>query len=206
MPNNQRPRKKRDTSRKREAILDGAVKVFIEKGYDVSSMDEIADTAGVSKRTVYNHFESKEALFRSVVEDFVSQRDHMKPIKYTQDRPLDEQLKAFATAELYLIDDPVRRGLSKVLTSFFLMDVTMAKEIIGQKSPHKNFIQWLCAAQNDHTLDYPSPELAAQVFYGLVEGCLTYPALLSNGDSLKYAEPILDEIVSVFLSRYRIHP
>ena len=204
MPEKQKIRKKRDTSRKREAILDGAVKVFIEKGYDVSSMDEIADTAGVSKRTVYNHFESKEALFRTVVEDFVRQRDEMKPIEYTRDLPIDQQLKAFAQAELYLIDDPVRRGLSKVLTSFFLIDVTMANEIMGQNNPYAAFIQWLNAAKQDHKLDFSSPELTARIFYGMVEGCLTYPALLSNGESLRTAGPMLDELVSVFLGRYEL--
>ena len=54
-------RKKRDTSKKRLAILDGAIRVFIENGYETSSMDRIAEAAGVSKRTVYNHFPSKEA-------------------------------------------------------------------------------------------------------------------------------------------------
>jgi len=38
--------------------------------------------------------------------------------------PLEEQLREFADAELYLIDDPTRRGLSKLLTATFLMDIT----------------------------------------------------------------------------------
>ena len=59
-------RKKRDTSKKRLAVLDGAVRVFIESGYEASSMDRIAEEAGVSKRTVYNHFASKETSYNFV--------------------------------------------------------------------------------------------------------------------------------------------
>lgn len=195
-------RKKKDTSAKHQTILKGAISVFIEQGYDVSSMDKIAETAGVSKRTIYNHFESKENLFKEIVDDFLKQRDEIKPIKYSRDLPLDEQLRKFADAELYLIDDPVRRGLSKLLTSVFLMNIDFGKKTRGQYQPHKALILWLNSAQEDHKLNVQSPELAAQVFYGMVEGCLTWPALFSDGESLASRDALLDEVVSTFLSHY----
>lgn len=198
-------RKKRDTHEKRQVILEGAVKVFIESGYDVSSMDRIAEVAGVSKRTVYNHFQSKESLFQAVVDDFLSQRDLQKPIEYSKTRSLDEQLREFAEAELYLIDDPIRRGLSKFLTSIFVMDIEFGKKVRRQaKPPHESFIQWLTAAKEDGKLKFESAGLAAQIFYGLVEGCLTYNALFSDGASLKFKEPVLTELISTFLNRYRV--
>ncbi|MET8546449.1 TetR/AcrR family transcriptional regulator, partial [Kitasatospora sp. NPDC004799] len=51
---------------KREAITRAATVVFGREGYVRASMDAIAAEAGVSKRTVYNHFADKEALFQSV--------------------------------------------------------------------------------------------------------------------------------------------
>lgn len=51
---------------KRRAIVHAALAEFLAEGFDVS-MDRIAATAGVSKVTVYNHFDSKENLFRAVV-------------------------------------------------------------------------------------------------------------------------------------------
>lgn len=203
MADQTKTRKKRDTHEKRQVILDGAVKVFIESGYDVSSMDKIAEVAGVSKRTVYNHFQSKESLFQAVVDDFLKQRDQQKPINYSSTHPLEEQLREFAEAELYLIDDPIRRGLSKFLTSVFVMDIEFGKKIRGQvKPPHEGFINWLNAAKEDGKIDFQSAQLAAQIFYGLVEGCLTYAALFTDGASLKFKEPVLNELISTFLSRY----
>lgn len=52
---------------KRREILRAAVDLFTEKGYDGTSVDDIARAAGVSKQTVYSHFGSKEALFARAV-------------------------------------------------------------------------------------------------------------------------------------------
>jgi Transcriptional regulator len=202
MPESKNGRKKRDTSRKRQIILEGAIRVFIKKGFDASSMDEVAEVAGVSKRTVYNHFQSKESLFQAIVADFLNQRDEIKPIKYSKDLSLSEQLRGFAEAELYLINDPIRRGLSKLLTSVFLMNTDYGKEIRSQYVPHEAFIMWLNSAKKDEKLSFQSPELVARIFYGMVEGCLTWSALFTDGESLKYTTSLLNEIITTFLSRY----
>jgi AcrR family transcriptional regulator len=48
-------------------ILDAAQRVFLKKGYQSASLDEIAETAPASKPTIYAHFLGKEALFEAVV-------------------------------------------------------------------------------------------------------------------------------------------
>ncbi|MFF5721585.1 TetR/AcrR family transcriptional regulator [Streptomyces buecherae] len=53
---------------KREAILQAAVAIFLREGYDRASVDAIAEEAGVSKQTIYNHFGGKERLFLAAVE------------------------------------------------------------------------------------------------------------------------------------------
>lgn len=54
-------------SAKRRDILEGARRVFFDKGFDGASMDEVAKTAGVSKATIYVYFGSKEELFEALV-------------------------------------------------------------------------------------------------------------------------------------------
>jgi AcrR family transcriptional regulator len=58
---------RRDPVRRR-AVLQAAAEAFAHAGYAATSMEEIAATAGVSKLIVYRHFGSKEALYRSVLE------------------------------------------------------------------------------------------------------------------------------------------
>ncbi|MET0427351.1 MAG: helix-turn-helix domain-containing protein, partial [Microvirga sp.] len=52
----------------REHILWTAKDVFLELGFERTSMDEVAGRAATSKRTLYAHFESKEKLFLAVIE------------------------------------------------------------------------------------------------------------------------------------------
>jgi AcrR family transcriptional regulator len=53
-------------SAKRRQILDGAREVFLARGFDGTSMGEIAKAAGVSKGTLYVYFDSKERLFEAL--------------------------------------------------------------------------------------------------------------------------------------------
>jgi len=52
---------------KRNMIIEAAGKVFLDSGYAESSMNRIADEAGVSIKTVYRHFENKDDLFVAVI-------------------------------------------------------------------------------------------------------------------------------------------
>ncbi|WP_374764364.1 TetR/AcrR family transcriptional regulator [Yunchengibacter salinarum] len=52
---------------KNTAILESAVDLFMENGFEGTSMDEVARRAGVSKQTVYSHFSGKEQLFSAAV-------------------------------------------------------------------------------------------------------------------------------------------
>jgi AcrR family transcriptional regulator len=58
---------------KRRAILRGALTVFARDGYTRASMDAIAAEAGVSTRTIYNHFGDKADLFHAVIQDSATQ-------------------------------------------------------------------------------------------------------------------------------------
>jgi AcrR family transcriptional regulator len=53
-------------------ILDAAQRVFLKKGYQNASLDEIAELAPASKPTIYAHFPGKEALFSAVVARHIS--------------------------------------------------------------------------------------------------------------------------------------
>ena len=54
---------------RKDQILDVALKVFATKGFHESSMNDIAELAGITKPVVYQHFESKRALFLALIDD-----------------------------------------------------------------------------------------------------------------------------------------
>lgn len=52
---------------KRQQILDAATRVFLARGYGETSMERVAQESGAARRTLYNQFKSKEALFEAMV-------------------------------------------------------------------------------------------------------------------------------------------
>jgi AcrR family transcriptional regulator len=56
-------------ARRRRQLLDVALEVFAQKGFHVTSMEEVADAAGVTKPVLYQHFASKRELYLELRED-----------------------------------------------------------------------------------------------------------------------------------------
>lgn len=52
---------------RRRSIIAGAARAFAASGFEATSMEDIAEAAGVTKLIVYRHFESKEDLYRSIL-------------------------------------------------------------------------------------------------------------------------------------------
>jgi AcrR family transcriptional regulator len=57
----------RDNDERQRQILDAAAAVIIRLGYDKAAMSDIAEEAGLSRRTIYLYFESKEGLFEALL-------------------------------------------------------------------------------------------------------------------------------------------
>jgi AcrR family transcriptional regulator len=76
-----------------ERILETADRLFYREGIRAVGVDTIADEIGISKRTLYNHYPSKDAL----VVAYLSRR--LVPLEVSDDPPLDQILNAFARLE-----------------------------------------------------------------------------------------------------------
>lgn len=70
-PGKRRPRTQEERSeRSRRQILDAALKLFSHRGYGATSVQEIAEAAGLSKGNVYHHFPDKETVFRALLDRY----------------------------------------------------------------------------------------------------------------------------------------
>jgi len=66
-------RRRLPAAERRKLILDAALDVFAEGGYQETTLDEVAEKAGVSKALIYEHFPSKRDLFREILETWVGE-------------------------------------------------------------------------------------------------------------------------------------
>jgi len=64
------------------------------------------------------------------------------------------------------------------------------------------FFEWLKEAQKDGAIQTDDIVTTARVFYALVIGAITWPALFTEGINKQTIKPMLDEIIDVFLSKY----
>lgn len=197
--------KTRLTDRKRAAILDAAVAEFRASGYETTSMDRIAASAGVSKRTVYNHFPSKEALFLQILGMMMSRGSDALDLPYRTDTPLRAQLVELVKRKLQLLHDPDFADLARIAIIAGLHHPDLARDMIatlGQREA--GFAAWIRAAAADGKLKTPDPAFAAQQLESLVKGFAFWPQVAMGQPLLAPAQEdaVADSAVEMFLAHY----
>jgi AcrR family transcriptional regulator len=96
-----------------ERILDAAGRVFLERGFQGASVDEIADAASAGKPTIYARFPNKQALFTAVVERLVRRNTSVYALSCAGDS-IEARLHALATIVLNRVLAPETIGLIRV--------------------------------------------------------------------------------------------
>jgi TetR/AcrR family transcriptional regulator of autoinduction and epiphytic fitness len=147
------------TDRKRDAIIQAAIVEFRAHGFDITSMDRIAASAGVSKRTVYNHFPSKEELFAEILNQLWIRVSAEQPSPYRPDRPLREQMRQLLTAKLQMLSDENLLDLARVAIAATIHSPERAQSMVTRMGEREeNLTQWIRAAQADGRLKTVDPQ------------------------------------------------
>ncbi|NBD31436.1 MAG: TetR family transcriptional regulator [Cyanobacteria bacterium] len=96
----------RSRDQRREAILKAATDLFLEQGYDRTSLEQIIERAGGSRRTIYQHFGNKEGLFVAVVEAILEHLLERLSMLNWQQNPPEEALVEAGTAFVKALTAP----------------------------------------------------------------------------------------------------
>lgn len=196
-------RSKRDTSKKREAIVDAAARVFVARGFELASMDSIAESSAASKRTVYNHFPSKEVLFHAVVDRFLQQSHVLKEIRYSPKGSLASQLGRFADSILALTRNEEWLGLTKIMTAVTVQKPGFVAETLARHRHEPDTLEeWLRAATADGRMRVPDPALAARTFWAALNGAFLMPAIYLGPLLSREANAVKQELIELLLAKY----
>ncbi|WP_437185343.1 TetR/AcrR family transcriptional regulator [Planctomicrobium sp. SH668] len=193
------------TDRKRESILDAAVQEFASSGFDNTSMDRISEVAKVSKRTVYNHFPSKEDLFAAIVERLLARCNPVEQYSYDPLLPLEPQLLSIAQSLVELSDSAEFLDLGRVILPRFLQTPELSRQLLGDCKPgERALIQWIQTAQRAGRLKPMEPEVAARQFHGLINTFAFWPQILGAAPPLspEQKQAVIQSTVSMFLDHY----
>ena len=196
--------KTRLTDRKRAAIVAAAVNEFQKNGFGGTSMDRIAETAEVSKRTVYNHFPSKDELFLAMVGE-LSERCGGMECPYSSTRPLDDQLFEIAKSYAEKITNEDFMKLSRVVISRFMQAPELGGSIRDKNQFQFAIVEWIKEAKKDGRLSVSNVDHAATQFTSLIKAFAFWPQLISDEapPNKRELSRIAKNAVDMFMSRYR---
>jgi AcrR family transcriptional regulator len=90
---------------RREAILAAALEVFANRGYHAASIDEIAHAARISKALIYEHFDSKKDLHRSLLEGQVQELLRRLGARAAVGEPAETRLREGVDAFLEFVEE-----------------------------------------------------------------------------------------------------
>jgi len=190
---------------KHQAILDAAKSAFQEFGVQATSMDKLAELAQVSKRTIYNHFESKEVLVMQLVADLWNKALVQNNIVFNKDSSIEEQLTQLITTEVELMADAEYIALSRVAFGhFFYHPEDLQKKVAEFSAQETSLKRWLKVAKEEGYLTVTDIDFAVTQLHNLLKGSCFWPQVMGMKGSLTEAEQahIVDETVAIFLSRY----
>ena len=198
------------SARKHRAIVEAATTAFLDKGYDGTSMDEIAAMAAVSKQTVYKHFADKETLFAEIVLATTEQVNQI--VRLVTDSLADTQDLAEDLGEL------ARRFITVLMQPQILrlrrMVISSANRFpdLGRTWYEQGFERALAAMASafqelvrQGLLFMDDPQLAADHFVGMLLWIPVNKAMFTGNDNYGNEvelERYADATVRVFLNAY----
>ncbi|MEX3918520.1 TetR/AcrR family transcriptional regulator [Paraburkholderia sp. BR10872] len=193
------------TDRKRAAIVAAAIDEFLASGFDATSMDRIAARANVSKRTVYNHFPSKEALFASILCQLWDASATADAPAYRAGEQLRTQLVELLMRKLRLLSDEAFFKLARVAIAAGIHSPERARDMVARIGEREEDLTvWVRAAAADGRLKTTDPAFASQQLHGIVKAFAFWPQVAMGQPPLDDAQQrqVAESSADLFLARY----
>ena len=160
-----------DPEATRQKVLKTAARLFYSRGTHPVGVNEIAEAAGVSKLTLYRHFESKEGLIRAFLEAHSDiSMERTERFLEEQDLDPDERILAVFDGLGLQFDDPRYRGCALMNTSAEWRGSRSEVGELGRR--HIGRIRDLFARLCDEA-ELADPDAAADQLVLLLEGAIT---------------------------------
>ncbi len=163
-------------------IFETSMKLFAEKGYDATSIEEITATVGVAKGTLYYHFSSKEEIFNFLIEEGMKLLQNSIEIKTAKLENYIDKIKAIILIEIKIVNK--YENLIKILLSQFY-----GKEARNQKC-QKHIYEYIDAIEEivkegikNGQIKKGNAKTIASEIYGVICSSLVYK--LRNEDSFE---------------------
>lgn len=165
----------------RSRILEAAIKLFSNRGYNKASVDDICAEAGISKGAFYHHFESKQALFRALLNTWLQAIDNA--IEASKDKTAPETFMQMTEAFPHVFE-AAGDGLPMFLE--FWLQASRDKKIweasvAPYRRYHKYFTALIKKGQDEGSFVEVDPALTSRMIVATAMGLLMQSLLDPQG-------------------------
>ncbi|WP_187968909.1 TetR/AcrR family transcriptional regulator [Aquibium microcysteis] len=162
------PKRQQNRIERERRILEAALKVFSETGYSGANMDAVALEAGLSKPTLYQYFQSKEALFSAMM---LGERDRMMDVfEHPSREGMVRDLLSFAWDYADTVMRPDMLSLARLIIGEVqrFPEIGRAYQEVGPDRLLSGIMTYLDGQRQADRLVFEDAELAAQDLWGLI--------------------------------------
>ncbi len=180
----------------RDRVFEVAAEVFHRKGYDNTSMSDVASAAGLTKAGLYHHVSSKESLLYTALDSGLDLTESyvMKPLEEISD-PLD-RLKAMIDLHLRLVLEERNLEVTGLLHECKTLSTADRARINRRKKEYVRMVTKLIAdAFKKYNVKEVNPKLAAFALLGMLNW--TYQWYKASGSNSR--EEIVKNFQQIFL-------
>jgi TetR/AcrR family transcriptional repressor of mexJK operon len=197
------------TARTRSAIVQTAADLFLRRGYAGTSMDMIAAEAGVARQTIYNQFESKEALFRAIFSAYADEAMIPLAIASRKGASLRATLLELARSHIAKALSPAKLALHRLVVAEAAQFPELGRAIYdaGARRVVTQLADFLREQTRLGHLAVPNAEAAAEQFFAMITAFQQFRALMNveapAGEIATRTEEAVDTFLRAFKGRRR---
>jgi TetR/AcrR family transcriptional regulator of autoinduction and epiphytic fitness len=188
---------------KRSLIVTAATALFLELGYDRTSLARIADRSGVSRATLFKQFPSKAALFDAIVTESWSSADEEDPPPAGD---VVDGLSILGRRYAALLGRAQMTDLFRIVIAELprFPELAQAQFSHGKMPYFESVCSYLLAEDEAGTVRVEDVDLAATQFLGMISNYIFWPTLLVPGweVSAERVAQVVDEAVRTIAARY----
>lgn len=181
-------------SHRREHLIDTAIGLFREHGYHATGIDRILSEAGVSKKTLYTHFRSKEELIMAALRkyDGLFRNDFMRQVDQQGNTPREKLLAVFDVAGSWFSQNNFFGCMFINAIGEYAQEDSPVREISKQfKRSIRDYIRGLCAQAGAE-----SPDLLADQLALVLEGATVTAQVSQKIGAARTAKTIARQLIA----------
>lgn len=190
---------KKQRDRKNLAIIEAAIKQFFQFGYVETSMDKIAESAQVSKRTVYDHFKTKEQLFEAILITHWNTVFECHGPLFDNNKNIKDNLIHFAKIFMRFLYQPTTISLFRILISENVRFPNLLDNLLQEEQGPFTVELISFIKENIKTND---PELAATFLIGMLKEPHFWPMMLGFTKKTAAKKTLINDAVTTFLKAF----